>query len=294
MGAGDNLRAYARLSERWYEDAVLAACADREPACMWAWPVLVAMGKRELHAATNPTGEFNTSATVLATTLRIADTDVISRALRVLEEGELITVSPAKMGTFDITVTRLTKWQNAAGSSAERMQAKRDREKAASREKASGSDGRVTGASRPRDVDIDGDGETSSTPPAVRPSAQPPVLRAVLSPASEDDVEFVRSVTMELSSIGDEGRAAAVADGLLFRAGRVHPQTKTRYPLEQWHAAVVEFVQKVRGGWSPPSSDLVGYIIGMVPTAGARLEIDPEKLPVRRGAHADDLPEIVL
>jgi hypothetical protein len=86
----------------------------------------------------------------------------------------------------------------------------------------------------------------------------------------------VESATAELAQLtNSEGEAAAVAENLLTVARNPHPKSKQRYPLSQWQAAVSEFGDRVRRGDTPTGS-VVGYIIGMVPTAGAKLEIRPD------------------
>lgn len=137
-------RDYARLHKKWYQDEVLEACADEEPAALWIWPLLIAIGKDELNVYDNETGEIRTTRKRLSRLIRIEEERVES-ALKALQDGGMLTIEEGRMGTLKITITRLKKWQVAIGSSAEREQSRRDRAKVASREKVVKRDGFVTG-----------------------------------------------------------------------------------------------------------------------------------------------------
>lgn len=120
-------RDYIRLSQHWYQDAVLCACADIEPAALWVWPVLIGMGKAEMHDTENPEGIFRASIKGLAAAIRVPEQRV-SDALALLADGELIAYETTTLGLLKIRVCRLSKWQVAPFSVAERKQTQRDRD----------------------------------------------------------------------------------------------------------------------------------------------------------------------
>lgn len=113
-------RVWTKLEAGWYRDPVLVACAAEEPASLWAWPVLVGMAMEQSHAVDNPDGVIDTSIPQLQQVLRL-DAPQIARALQVLTDGEMVTVSGGKGGTLRVALTAFQKWNAPRYSNAKRV-----------------------------------------------------------------------------------------------------------------------------------------------------------------------------
>jgi hypothetical protein len=128
-------------------------------------------------------------------------------------------------------------------------------------------------------VSVSGSVISTTPPPVERPPAHVRARQSAVARA-DDEVAAVHQMTTALTRVADEGTAAGAAEALMFRSSKRHPSAGMILPLAQWVAAVDAFVAKVESGWTAPAGDLVGYIIGMVPTAGAALTIDESKVRV--------------
>lgn len=151
-------RDYARLHHSWFHDPVLVACADQCPTALHIWPVLVALSKSSSHVDDNPTGVITTSAAQIASLAHV-DKQQVAAALDLLAEGELVSLTPAPMGTVLVALNGFGSWQTPRGSSAQTSQTHRDKQKAASREKKRSRDDAVTSASTKNDGEGEGKGE---------------------------------------------------------------------------------------------------------------------------------------
>lgn len=118
-------RDYARLHWDWYEDPVLAEAADEEPAALWLWPLLIAMAKEASHAHTNPTGKLKTSTAQLARVLHV-ERARIERAVELLQDGDLVTVTPDGKMAIVLELPAFARWQAPRWSAAEKQQLRRD------------------------------------------------------------------------------------------------------------------------------------------------------------------------
>lgn len=151
-------RNYARLHRDWYDDPILCQAADEEPVALHIWPVLIAKAKSASHHVDNPTGKISTSLRQLAAILRV-DPAKIMAALDVLVEAEMITVETGRAKVIDITLCTFCKWQVASGSSAERTEDYRERQKALSRENVPVSDGVQQNATQYHETETEMDTE---------------------------------------------------------------------------------------------------------------------------------------
>lgn len=121
-------RDYARLHFDWYEDEVLRAIGELEPAVMAIWPVLLAMAKKASHAERNPLGCVQTTHGKVAHNA-MTDAATVQRVLPLLVEGGFITLESTGDGALVqplITLSNFAKWQVPRSGAAERKQAARD------------------------------------------------------------------------------------------------------------------------------------------------------------------------
>jgi hypothetical protein len=118
-------RNWAAIAVDWYEDPVVQAAADECREVLWIWPVLIAMAKRKSDAVDNPDGVVKISSRQLAY-IGGVDVESVERALRAMQEGELLTVEQHKAKkAFSITLAKFADWQHATGSNADRQRQKR-------------------------------------------------------------------------------------------------------------------------------------------------------------------------
>jgi hypothetical protein len=116
---------WAALAVDWYEDEVIDVIADEEPAVMWLWPVLVAMSKRKSHIVENPRGDVRVSLKRLASMGRV-DVGDVENALRLMEEGELVTVEAMRVtGVVSVSLRAFDAWQHPNSSPADRKRKER-------------------------------------------------------------------------------------------------------------------------------------------------------------------------
>ena len=108
-------RDWAKLDQDWYTDEVLVAIADIEPVALPLWPVLVAMSYCKSDCESNPDGIISTSPVTLGNIVR-ADPKSVRKALELMQEGEMVDVAQAKLGTIKIRLCKFREWQSPKGS----------------------------------------------------------------------------------------------------------------------------------------------------------------------------------
>lgn len=134
----EDLRDWAKLDARWYEDPRIELAADECQASFQMWPVLIGMAKAESSAKRNPDGVIRITPRKLAYACRceVAET---GPALQALERQGLISCTAEGNQCLSISLVGFARWQKPRGSAADRKQRSRELKKLReSRENAPG------------------------------------------------------------------------------------------------------------------------------------------------------------
>lgn len=204
---------WARLDVEWFDDHVLRAAAEIEPACLVLWPILVAKAKADSHVEANPTGRIRTTTRTLAT-CALVDVEQVDRALALLVEGEFLTSTEARFGAVEIELAAFERWQTPRASKAERDEVYRHKlaDPRAGKKSSNatverrGDDGDATA---PRHKTGDWRLETSSVPNGTVDETAPRLRR--VPTRADDEWEAERDTIRERLDTATAGLGAQVA-----------------------------------------------------------------------------------
>lgn len=124
----EDLRDWAKLDARWYEDARIELAADECQASFVMWPVLIAKAKAASSARRNPDGVIHITPRQLAFACR-CEVDLTGPALQALERQGLISLTAEGNKCLSISLVGFARWQKPRGSEADRKARYREKKK---------------------------------------------------------------------------------------------------------------------------------------------------------------------
>ena len=292
-----DLRDWAKLDTKWYDDTELVAAAEEAPAAFVMWPVLIAKAKECSHVTRNPDGMILVTPSKLAFEVRCG-VDEVRSALDSLTSNGKIRYTEEGAHKLSITLVGFAKWQKPRGSNADKQQRKNGKKQTFSAKSDTtmtplrhDDDTTLTPTRHPEldldlelDVELELDRDNDKRANALAATAtqldefdakkqlerigQHLPSNPLDQVAGEVLANTQTMITEKLAEVMDRDDAARIAGKIVInRIGQAQADKRggrQKYAAEVWVRAVNVTVRKIKNGLEL-KGDPTGFIISLLP-----------------------------